>query len=40
MKDPTRGGVATTLNEISSLSKNLGICVWEDKIPIKMKLKQ
>ncbi|ACA54466.1 hydrogenase expression/formation protein HypE [Clostridium botulinum] len=39
MKDPTRGGVATTLNEISSLSKNLGICVWEDKIPIKNEVK-
>ncbi|WP_045518808.1 hydrogenase expression/formation protein HypE [Clostridium sporogenes] len=39
MKDPTRGGVATTLNEIASLTKNLGIYILEDKIPIKKEVK-
>lgn len=39
MKDPTRGGIATTLNEIASLTRNLGICLWEDKIPIKKEVR-
>ena len=33
MKDPTRGGLANTLNEWSEKSK-IGITVYEDKIPI------
>ena len=33
MRDPTRGGVASALNEISSLC-NLGILIYEEKIPI------
>jgi len=39
MKDPTRGGVATTLNEIATLTNHLGICIWEDKIPIKREVR-
>jgi hydrogenase expression/formation protein HypE len=34
MRDPTRGGLATTLNEISSQS-GTGIALEEDKIPVK-----
>ncbi|MDI6643434.1 MAG: hydrogenase expression/formation protein HypE [Methanobacteriaceae archaeon] len=34
MKDPTRGGLANTLNEMSSKSK-LGMLIDEDKVPIK-----
>ena len=34
MKDPTRGGLADALNEISEKSK-VGILVREDKIPIR-----
>lgn len=33
MRDPTRGGLATTLNEIA-LSSNLGIEVYEKDIPV------
>jgi hydrogenase expression/formation protein HypE len=33
MRDPTRGGVATTLNELAEQSK-LGIFIEEDKLPI------
>ncbi|HWP95679.1 MAG TPA: hydrogenase expression/formation protein HypE [Syntrophomonadaceae bacterium] len=33
MRDPTRGGLATVLNEIASQS-GLGIKVWEEKIPV------
>ncbi len=33
LRDPTRGGVGTTLNEIAS-SSNVGIRIEEDKIPI------
>ena len=33
-KDPTRGGLAMALNEFAKKS-NVGIMVWEDKIPIK-----
>ncbi|GAB4311554.1 MAG: hydrogenase expression/formation protein HypE [Methanobacteriaceae archaeon] len=34
MKDPTRGGLANTLNEMASKSK-LGMLIDEDKVPIK-----
>src|SRR5512133_2333768 len=33
LRDPTRGGLATTLNEIASQS-NVGILLQEDKIPV------
>ncbi len=38
MRDPTRGGIATTLNEIAKAS-NLGIIVEEEKIPISNRIK-
>jgi len=34
LRDPTRGGVGTTLNEIASQS-NVRINIWEDALPIK-----
>lgn len=34
MRDPTRGGIATTLNEIS-LQSQLGVTIYETAIPIK-----
>jgi hydrogenase expression/formation protein HypE len=34
MRDPTRGGLATTLNEIASVS-NLGIEIYEKDVPVK-----
>jgi hydrogenase expression/formation protein HypE len=34
MRDPTRGGLATTLNEIASQSK-VGMTIFEESIPIK-----
>jgi hydrogenase expression/formation protein HypE len=34
MRDPTRGGVAVTLNEICHQSK-VGMVLWENEIPIK-----
>jgi hydrogenase expression/formation protein HypE len=34
MRDPTRGGLATTLNEIS-MNQNFGITIYEENIPIK-----
>jgi len=34
MRDPTRGGVATTLNEIAKQSQ-VGIELWEEKLPFK-----
>ncbi|MBS3905567.1 MAG: hydrogenase expression/formation protein HypE [Syntrophaceae bacterium] len=34
MRDPTRGGLATTLNEIASKS-NVGMVVEEEKIPVR-----
>lgn len=34
MRDPTRGGLATTLNEIAHQS-NIGITIIEDAIPVK-----
>lgn len=33
MRDPTRGGLATTLNEIATMS-NVGMTIEEDKIPV------
>jgi hydrogenase expression/formation protein HypE len=36
MRDPTRGGVATTLNEIAQNS-NLGVVIKEKNIPISLK---
>jgi len=34
LRDPTRGGVGTTLNEIA-VSSNIGIFIQEEKIPVK-----
>lgn len=34
LRDPTRGGLATSLNEIS-IQSNVGIMIYEDAIPIK-----
>jgi hydrogenase expression/formation protein HypE len=34
MRDPTRGGIATTLNEIA-LQAQLGIMIYEEAIPVK-----
>jgi len=34
LRDPTRGGVGTTLNEIAAQS-SLGITIYEDRIPVK-----
>lgn len=34
MRDPTRGGLATTLNEITSESKDIGIVIHEDSLPL------
>jgi len=34
MRDPTRGGLATSLNEIASMS-NVGMVIEEEKIPIR-----
>jgi hydrogenase expression/formation protein HypE len=34
MRDPTRGGVATTLNEIAGRSR-MGMLLQEDKIPVR-----
>ena len=38
MRDPTRGGVATTLNEIA-LQSGVGLQIYEDKIPVKESVK-
>ncbi|MDO8661678.1 MAG: hydrogenase expression/formation protein HypE [Candidatus Omnitrophota bacterium] len=38
MRDPTRGGIATTLNEIAEAS-NLGIFIDEKNIPVSKKIK-
>ena len=38
MRDPTRGGLATTLNEIARAT-NLGIVIEEGKIPIANQVK-
>jgi hydrogenase expression/formation protein HypE len=37
MRDPTRGGVASTLNEIASAS-NVDITVFEEKLPVSLKV--
>jgi len=34
LRDPTRGGVATSLNEIAKQS-NVGIMLYEEKIPVR-----
>lgn len=36
MRDPTRGGVATSLNEIA-VQSNVGIKIFEERIPVKRK---
>lgn len=38
MRDPTRGGLATTLNEITS-ETNLGIMIDEEKVPVSQSVK-
>jgi len=38
MRDPTRGGVATTLNEIAEASR-LGIIIEEKNIPVSLKVR-
>jgi len=38
LRDPTRGGLATTLNEFAKQS-NVGIVVEEDKIPVKKEVR-
>lgn len=38
MRDPTRGGVATTLNEIAFQS-NVGMIIYENKIPVTESVK-
>lgn len=38
MRDPTRGGVASTLNEIAERS-NVGIDIYEERIPVKEEVK-
>lgn len=37
LRDPTRGGIATTLNEIA-VQSSVGIRIFEDKIPVKPKV--
>ena len=41
MRDPTRGGVATTLIELALEieNKNLGIEIYEEKIPVRSSVK-
>jgi hydrogenase expression/formation protein HypE len=38
MRDPTRGGLATTLNEIASMS-NVGMVIEEGKVPVQDSVK-
>jgi len=38
MRDPTRGGVATTLNEAAE-SARIGIEVWEERIPLTSRVR-
>ncbi len=38
MRDPTRGGLATTLNEIAGMS-NVGMVIEEEKIPVRESVK-
>jgi hydrogenase expression/formation protein HypE len=37
MRDPTRGGIAQTLNELAH-KKKFGVRIWEDKLPIPKKV--
>jgi len=37
MRDPTRGGIATSLNEIVS-EQSFGIKLWEEKIPLRQEV--
>lgn len=37
MRDPTRGGVGTSLNEIAEKS-NVGVRIYEDRIPVKQEV--
>ncbi|MCS7230918.1 MAG: hydrogenase expression/formation protein HypE [Elusimicrobiota bacterium] len=39
IRDPTRGGVAAVLNEIVSYRKDLGIEIYEEKVPISQDVK-
>ena len=39
MRDPTRGGLATTLNEFTSSSQKFGIRILEDRIPVREEIK-
>jgi hydrogenase expression/formation protein HypE len=34
LRDPTRGGVGTTLNELAQ-SSQVGICIWETDLPVR-----
>jgi hydrogenase expression/formation protein HypE len=38
MRDPTRGGLATTLNEIASMS-DVGMVIEEEKVPVRESVK-
>jgi len=38
LRDPTRGGLATTLNEIASMS-NVGMVIEEEKVPVRESVK-
>ncbi len=38
MRDPTRGGLATTLNELAAQS-HVGVCVEEDAIPVRQEVR-
>ena len=38
MRDPTRGGIATVLNEVAE-NKDFGILLYEEKLPIKEEVK-
>ncbi len=39
MRDPTRGGLSSTLNEFTRQSHNIGIIIEEEAIPIKEEIK-
>jgi hydrogenase expression/formation protein HypE len=38
MRDPTRGGVSSTLNEIAAASK-VGVKLWERNLPIRREVR-
>lgn len=38
MRDPTRGGIAATLNEIVN-NRNFGILIYEERVPVKEEVK-